>query len=109
MYTPKVPEGAVTDISVKNGMIDKIKTSAKIETSFLIKKGEGEKITSEIILPQEIDAPVEKGAVLGKIIYKSSGKQIAEYPITAAENAEQINFFEIFGMIFRSISGNIVV
>ncbi len=109
MYTPKVPEGALTEISVNNGMTDKIKTNAKIDTSFLIKKGESEKISSEIILPQEIEAPVEKGAVLGKIIYKSDSKQIAEYPITAAQDAEQINFMKIFEMIFRSIAGNIVV
>ncbi len=107
MYTPKVPDGAVTEISVRNGMTDKIKTDARIDASFLIKKGESEKITSEIILPQEIDAPVEKGAVLGKMIYKSDSKQIAEYPITAVENAEQINFLKIFKMIFGSISGNI--
>ena len=105
MYTPDIPESAVTEIAVKNGMTDKIMTSAKNGSSILIKKGDKEKITSEIVLPNEIDAPVEKNAPIGKIIYKNSGHQIAEYPITAAESAEQINFSEIFQIIFKQVSG----
>ena len=105
MYTPDIPESAVTEIAVKNGMTDKITTSAKSGNSILIKKGDKEKITSEIVLPNEIDAPVEKNAPIGKIIYKNSGHQIAEYPITAAESAEQINFSKIFQIIFKQLSG----
>ena len=105
MYTPDIPESAVTEIAVKNGMTDKIMTSAKNGSSILIQKGDKEKITSEIVLPNEIDAPVEKNAPIGKIIYKNSGHQIAEYPITAAESAEQINFTEIFQIIFKQVSG----
>ena len=105
MYTPDIPESAVTEIAVKNGMTDKIMTSAKNGSSILIQKGDKEKITSEIVLPNEIDAPVEKNAPIGKIIYKNSGHQIAEYPITAAESAEQINFSEIFQIIFKQVSG----
>ena len=105
MYTPDIPEGAVTEIAVKNGMTDKIMTSAKSENSILIKKGDKEKITSEIVLPNEIDAPIEKNSPIGKIIYKNSGNQIAEYPITAAESAEQISFGKIFRIIFKQLSG----
>ena len=100
MYTPAIPEGAVTEVTVKNGMTDKIMTSAKTDNSVLIKKGDKEKISADVVLPNEVEAPVEKGAVIGKIIYKNSGHQIAEYPITAAENAEQINFWKIFKIIF---------
>ncbi len=105
MYTPDIPESAVTEIAVKNGMTDKIMTSAKSGSSILIQKGDKEKITSEIVLPNEIDAPVEKNAPIGKIIYKNSGHQIAEYPITAAESAEQINFSKIFQIILKQVSG----
>ena len=105
MYQPEVPDGAVTEIAVKNGMTDKIKTSANTNQSILIKKGDKEKISADIVLPNEIEAPVEKNAVVGKIIYKNSGHQIAECPITAAENAEQIDFWKIFKMIFIELSG----
>ena len=56
-----------------------------------------------MILPAETDAPVDKGAVIGKLIYKNGGKQIAEYPITAAESVKQINFGDIFGIFIRSL------
>lgn len=105
MYQPEVPDGAVTEITVTNGMTDKIKTSAKTDSAFLIKKGDKEKISADIVLPNEIEAPVEKNSVVGKIIYKNSGHQIAEYPITADESAEQTNFWKIFAIIFRGLSG----
>ena len=104
MYQPEVPDGAVTEIAVTNGMTDKIKTSAKTDSAFLIKKGDKEKISADIVLPNEIEAPVEKNSVVGKIIYKNSGHQIAEYPITADESAEQTNFWKIFAIIFRGLS-----
>lgn len=107
-YTPTIPDEAITEISVKNGMENKVKTDLKIDTSFLIKKGENDKITSEIILPQELDAPIEKGAVIGKVIYKNDGKQIAEYPITAAVSVEEIDFWKIFQIILNHISGTMV-
>ena len=105
MYIPEIPESAVTEIAVKNGMTDKITTSAKDGNAILIKKGDKEKISADVVLPNEVEAPVEKNTVIGKIIYKNGSNRIAEYPITAAESAEQINFWKIFQIIFRQLSG----
>ena len=104
MYLPSVPEEAVIDISVSNGMHPTVRTASKVNTSFLIKKGSNSAITSEVILPAEVEAPIEKGEVLGKLIYKQNGRQIAEYPVTAAASVEQISFWKIFCIIFSHIA-----
>lgn len=103
MYSPDIPDEAVTDITVKNGMIGTVGTNVSSADKMLIKKGSESGISSEVILPAETDAPVDKGAVIGKLIYKNGGKQIAEYPITAAESVKQINFGDIFGIFIRSL------
>ncbi len=105
MYTPAVPKGAVTEIAVTNGMTDKVKTAVKIDKAFLIQKGTEDKITTHIILPKETEAPVQKGAMLGKVIYKSGGTQVAEYPITAADSVEEIRFGDIFTLLLRCLVG----
>lgn len=105
MYKPEVPEEAVTELPVKNGMLDRVSTAAQINSSLLIGKGEEKDIKPEIVLPSELEAPVIKGAVVGQIIYKSGGKQIAEYPIAAAEDVKEINFEDVFGLLMCSVSG----
>ena len=103
MYTPDIPEEAVTEIAVKSGMSDTVGTVSSAGDKILIKKGSESGITSEVILPSEIDAPVDKGAVIGKVIYKSGGKQIAECPVTAEEGVRRINFGDIFGIFARAL------
>ena len=103
MYTPDIPEEAVTEIAVKSGMSDTVGTVSSAGDKILIKKGSESGITPEVILPSEIDAPVDKGAVIGKVIYKSGGKQIAECPVTAEEGVRRINFGDIFGIFARAL------
>ncbi len=105
MYTPSLPKEAIKDIPVKNGMTDSIRTKSEINSSLLIRKGDTDKIKFEVILPGEIEAPIKEGEVIGKIIYKNGSERIAEYPIAAAENAEEINFGDVFSLLIKSLAG----
>ena len=104
MYLPEVPDEAVTELPVKNGMLDCVGTSAQINTSLLIEKGADKSIEPQVILPSELEAPVRKGAVVGQIIYKSGGKQIAEYPIAAAQDVNEINYKDVFGLLMCAMT-----
>lgn len=104
MYLPDVPDEAVTELPVKNGMLDCVGTSAQINTSLLIEKGADKSIEPQVILPSELEAPVRKGAVVGQIIYKSGGKQIAEYPIAAAQDVNEINYKDVFGLLMCAMT-----
>ena len=106
MYTPEKPQEAITDIPVKNGMKPLVKTNLNINSNVLIAKGDKEKITYDISLPKELTAPVQKGDKIGKIIYKNSGNQIIEYPITAADSVKEITFGDIFDIIFKNHIGS---
>ncbi len=105
MFTPTVPDEALKEIQVKNGMEPLLKTQTNINSSILIKKGDKEKITYDVSLPKELSAPVKKGDQIGKIVYKNGGKQIAEYPIAAAQSIKEITFGDIFNIIFKSLVG----
>ena len=103
MYTPKSPDGAVTDIQVVGGMQGTVKTAVNETTPILIKKGEEKGITEKLNLPESIDAPIKKGDKVGSVEYTLDKKKIAESPITADGDVEQMTFWSVFSVIFSNL------
>ena len=42
--------------------------------------------------PESLEAPIEKGTVIGKVTIKLNGGEIGEYNILAGETVERMNF-----------------
>lgn len=103
MYTPKAPDGEVTDIQVVGGMQGTVKTAVNETTPILIKKGEEKGITEKLNLPESIDAPIKKGDKVGSVEYTLDKKKIAESPITADGDVEQMTFWSVFSVIFSNL------
>lgn len=103
MYTPKSPDGAATDIQVVGGMQGTVKTAVNETTPILIKKGEEKGITEKLNLPESIDAPIKKGDKVGSVEYTLDKKKIAESPITADGDVEQMTFWSVFSVIFSNL------
>lgn len=104
MYVPEMPEEASVTLPVTNGMTESVKTSVCKPEPVLLKKGSNTKVEHKIYLPDEVEAPVCKGDVLGKITFESAGKQLAEYSITAAEDVKKINFADVSSLVFSSLA-----
>jgi D-alanyl-D-alanine carboxypeptidase (penicillin-binding protein 5/6) len=69
--------------------------------SVLTKKGETiDDVTQEVVLNDDIKAPVKKGDELGKLILKRSDKSIVVSPIVAAEDVEMANWWQLFKRSF---------
>lgn len=105
MVVPAVPEEALREIAVANGMLSSVRTSCHADSSVLVEKGKSSSIESQVYLPENIESPVEKGEVIGKVVYKSGSDQIAEYPITADSAVEAINFNDVMGLFLMGMSG----
>ena len=105
MLLPEVPPEVFRDIPVKNGMTSSVATTCQLTDKLLAGKGRGKSMEPEIYLPETVEAPIEKGEIIGKLIYKSGGKQIAEYPIAAEASVEAINFNDVMGLFLRSMAG----
>ena len=103
MYTPKTPDGAGTDIQVVGGMQGTVKPAVNETTPILIKKGEEKGITEKLNLPESIDAPIKKGDKVGSVEYTLDKKKIAESPITADGDVEQMTFWSVFSVIFSNL------
>ncbi len=51
-----------------------------------IPAGRANKITTQTLLPSKLNAPIQKGQVLGKVTVLIDNKAIAEYPLVALKN-----------------------
>lgn len=105
MHSPSVPEEALRELPVTNGMTDSVRLIASVQQPFLMRKDEQKSLLADVYLPETLEAPVQKGDIIGKVIYKSGGKQIAEYPIAAAEDVRQISYQDVLGLFLRGLSG----
>ncbi len=79
-------------IPVKKGNSDEVNVVASEDVSLLIKKGDKGKCEEEVILPDEIKAPIKKGDNIGKICYKKDGETVCEVEVVAGEDVEKVSF-----------------
>lgn len=82
-------------IKVLGGIKDMLSVENK-SNELLLEKGAGSKLEKEIVLNEAVNAPISKGDIVGKIIYKINGNTIGEENIIASESVKKINFLEYY-------------
>ena len=58
-------------------------------------------VKKEISLPEQIDAPIEKGSAVGSVIYKVGDNEIGRVDIVAEESVEKLDFGSMLLMLLR--------
>ncbi len=91
--TPAVDENLITDIKVLNGESESVKPKIPAINKILIKKGDEEKITQEVELPVDVEAPVLEGQKLGTLSFSLNGKIISSYDLNAQSAVDRLSVF----------------
>lgn len=79
------------DISVLNG-IDCDKEQIEIRNSLSLLLGPDEQVEIEADLPKQLEAPIEKDAIVGKLTIKINGEVYRSIPVFATKSVERISF-----------------
>ncbi len=61
-------------------------------------------VEKNIEVPDEIKAPIEKGAVIGKVTYSYNGTQLAEGNLVAANDVERNNLLHVMNIIIKVVT-----
>ncbi|MEG2720557.1 MAG: D-alanyl-D-alanine carboxypeptidase family protein [Oscillospiraceae bacterium] len=69
----------------------------------IIEKGREKEITQVVDLVVDVEAPVEKGQVLGSVIFKLDDKEIYKYNLVSEKAILKLTFFESFKRIILSL------
>ena len=91
-------------ISVEKGIKDNIELAYENSAGALIKKGESKNVEQNINIPDKISAPVNKGDVIGNIVYTIDGNEISSVNIIANETVEKNNLINMINYVFTKWS-----
>ena len=91
-------------ISVQKGVKDSIDLAYETSVGALVKKGESKNVEQTINIPEIISAPINKGDVIGNIVYTIDGNEVAKVNIIANESVEKNNIINMINYLFKKWS-----
>lgn len=98
---PQISRELVPDVSVTGGVCEKIIPAIPETGAVLIRKGSADKIVQKADMAADVEAPVEKGQVLGTVSFYLGNELLGEYSVTAPEAVEKLTFLTVFLRIIR--------
>jgi D-alanyl-D-alanine carboxypeptidase (penicillin-binding protein 5/6) len=88
------------------GSKDTVALGLDQDTYVTLPRGQAKNLKASFILEKELQAPIMKGDVVGKLYYQLEGEDIAEYPLLALEDVEEGSLFsrlwDYIVMLFKS-------
>lgn len=104
IYQPKIDYSLITDVSVLYGEKDIVKTVVENPKPILIEKNMGDKITQRVDMCVDVEAPVEKNQMFGKIYFEIDGKKVGECAILSEKRIEKRDTWFIFSLLWSSFT-----
>ena len=85
----------IKNVKIEKGVISETNVIAEKNCGTLIKKGNDFNIEQKIEMPDVIQAPVKKGDIVGKVIYRLNEKNIGECNLIVMQDIDKIGFFNM--------------
>ena len=101
LIQPELPENAA--VPVKLGTADSVNAVPAGSGEMLIDKGQKNLVTTEVVLDEEVTAPVSIGQRLGTMTVKAGEQILAEIPMVAEAPVEKLTFWQMFGKLMRKV------
>ena len=100
--TPAQAGATLSTAKVRYGVVPTVTAGVAQAWTLVVPKGQGATVQTAVTLNPDIEAPIAKGAVIGKIVATAGGKQLGEAPVVALVAVERAGFFQRIG---QRISG----
>lgn len=91
-----VDSAQIPAVTVLHGMTDGIQPKIPSGKTVLLEKGKSSAVTQEIDLAASVEAPVEAGQLLGRVIFKSDGETVCVCDLTNETAVARLTFGEAF-------------
>lgn len=98
-----VPSNEEFSVKVNKGTVDSLKLTAEGTLYALVKKSEKGEITSQVMLPDSVKAPIKKGDKIGEIVYSINDREIGTIELLSDKNIEKKTVFSSFVTLFRAL------
>lgn len=84
-------EMILDSLPVINGQTESVRTAVDVTTREILLK-EGDETKMEVMMPDEMTAPVEKGEIIGAVIYYVNEEILDLFPVYTVEEALEIDY-----------------
>lgn len=91
----------ITTVNVNKGISSKINLLLEKDAGILMKKGDAGNITQNVVINENITAPINKGDVLGKVQYKAGDQILLEVNLIAETNVVKSNIWNITTNLYK--------
>lgn len=88
--TPIQPDAVVAAAKVAFGKADTV--PAVLQAPWSVTVPRGQQVQTAVQIKPDLEAPVAKGAVVGKVVANANGKQVSETPLVAQADVERAGF-----------------
>jgi D-alanyl-D-alanine carboxypeptidase (penicillin-binding protein 5/6) len=92
--TPVQAGATLATAKVLYGVAPDVAAGVAQSWTLLIPKGQGAAVKTSVSLKPGLEAPISKGAVIGKVVATVNGKQLGEAPVVALAGMERAGFFQ---------------
>jgi len=104
--TPAQAGASLASAKVLYGVVPEVAAGVAQAWTLVVPKGQGAAVKTTVTLNPGLEAPIAKGAVIGKVVATANGKTLGETPVVALAAVERAGFFmrirqRISGMFSR--------
>ena len=92
---------SMATVKVIQGIDASIPVSPAEDVYLTIQKGENRKISQKVELPDSVQAPIQKGQAIGRLIVYQSGEKIGEVPLIATASMDKLIGVKLFLHVLR--------
>ena len=92
--TPAEAGATLATAKVLYGVAPDVAAGVAHSWTLVIPKGQGAAIKTSISLTPGLEAPISKGAEIGKVVVTANDKQVGEVPVVALADVERAGFVE---------------
>lgn len=102
--------GFKISVPLKNSSEGNLECECGLEFSAVFKKGDELKITRQVEIPEVLEPPIERGQIIGKVVYYLDGKIVGKNDILSSREVKKIKvkkygFFYGIADFFRKLLG----
>lgn len=91
--TPAQAGATLTNAKVLYGVVPEVAAGVAKAWTLVVPKGQAAAVKTELTLNPGLEAPIAKGAVIGKLVASANGKALGEVPVVALADVERAGFF----------------
>jgi len=101
--TTVYPEAPLAPVDVLLGAASQVQPQLARDCRLLVRKGEAGQVTTRLTLAQDVEAPVERGQILGRLEILVGDQVRDTVPILASQDVERLSVPGIFGRMLSKL------